>query len=365
MNPSNNTSEYPQEKPDLAFQGETLQSQNHATPPPKPKKAFKKWLLIALVIILILSLPIGGYLLLGKMGINPKPSVVTVTTPTPKPNSNLSTNSNLLPANLTANWKTYKGNGFSFKYPGHWDYNNREVYDPETINHGEYDIISYGEQLDFVLLPSLNYSIRDYIIDFMAAPKNIIMSDIYVNGLQGKTFSITVDNTDNDHRGGYAAFLKEDKLFLFHTTSHNITDNIVFNTIINTFKFDPSISPTNNITMTVTPEKAKIGETIKIKITGIKDTNYALEFTDSNNGWSDIVRLETKIYNWEKQVYEGTFTIPQTVSGFPSEPAQNSIDMPTSSGNGKITLIHDFEPEKIYISDTFTRLFSIPITVEK
>lgn len=61
------------------------QEQAPTTPPIKPKKAFKKWLLIGIVLILILSLPLGGYLVLNKMGVKPKPSVVTVITPTPQP----------------------------------------------------------------------------------------------------------------------------------------------------------------------------------------------------------------------------------------------------------------------------------------
>jgi hypothetical protein len=77
-----------------------------ANAPIKPKKAFKKWLLIVLVIILVLSLPIGGYLLLGKMGIKSNASTVTIQTikltTTPNP---------------TANWKTYSGNGFLINYP--------------------------------------------------------------------------------------------------------------------------------------------------------------------------------------------------------------------------------------------------------
>lgn len=79
--------------------------------PIKPRKAFKKWVLIALVIILFLSLPIGGYLYLGKMGFHPKPSTITIQNKKPSPASNA--------ANATANWKTFEDKqfGFTFKYP--------------------------------------------------------------------------------------------------------------------------------------------------------------------------------------------------------------------------------------------------------
>lgn len=80
----------------------TLQNKAQASPEPikppiKPKKSFLKWVLIILIAIIVFSVPIGGYLLLGKMNTSPKPSTVTITTSTPT----------LTPVPTTNNQKTY------------------------------------------------------------------------------------------------------------------------------------------------------------------------------------------------------------------------------------------------------------------
>jgi hypothetical protein len=63
----------------------TIQPQTSVQPiSPKPKFSFKsKWPLAILAAIIILSLPLGGFLLLGKLGIHPKSSTVTIRTSTP------------------------------------------------------------------------------------------------------------------------------------------------------------------------------------------------------------------------------------------------------------------------------------------
>ena len=97
--------------------------------PIKPRKAIKKWLAITIILILVLSVPIEGYYLLGKMGIHPKPSKVTITTPTATPNSTTSD---------FANWKTYTNNeiGYSVKYPSAWYTNGNDIYTLKTTGVG-------------------------------------------------------------------------------------------------------------------------------------------------------------------------------------------------------------------------------------
>jgi hypothetical protein len=77
------------------------------------KKPLPKLKIAALIVllILVLTVPFGGYLLLGKMGIHPKPSTVTIktTTPTATPTPD-----------PTTDWKTYTGENFTFKYPSTW-----------------------------------------------------------------------------------------------------------------------------------------------------------------------------------------------------------------------------------------------------
>lgn len=72
--------------------------------------ASSKWVKIGIIAV-ILVLLLGGVYILGKNNSikqSNQPSTVTkTTTPTPTPNP-------------TANWKTYTGNGFSFRYPTDW-----------------------------------------------------------------------------------------------------------------------------------------------------------------------------------------------------------------------------------------------------
>lgn len=99
----------------------TIQPQMPAQPISEQKTEAKKPLpklkLMALIILLllVLTVPFGGYLLLGKMGIHPKPSTITIKTvkPTRAPTPTSATDP-------TATWKTYEGTGFSLKYPQDW-----------------------------------------------------------------------------------------------------------------------------------------------------------------------------------------------------------------------------------------------------
>ena len=108
---------------------ENIQPQNLTSEPEAPvgsKKSFKKWILIGIILILILSLSLGGYLLLNKMGIKPSTSTVTLktTNPTSTPDP-------------TANWKTYTNTkyNYSFKYPGDWKLDLQPYAETELIEH--------------------------------------------------------------------------------------------------------------------------------------------------------------------------------------------------------------------------------------
>lgn len=101
-------------------------------PPMKLKKPLPRLPLIitAVMLVLAISLPFGGYLLLGRLGIHPKPSTVTIkiTAPSPTPTSikNLGKISviSLNPKSTSSgSWKTYTNTefGFAIKYPAQGD----------------------------------------------------------------------------------------------------------------------------------------------------------------------------------------------------------------------------------------------------
>jgi hypothetical protein len=107
---------------------------------------------------LILTIPFGGYLLLGKMGIYPKPSVVTIKTTIPAPTISVTspTPTSGIPNSLgkisvitinpkatsSGSWKTYVNTkfGFAIKYPAQGDIAlniPNQVYDPDKTHIGD------------------------------------------------------------------------------------------------------------------------------------------------------------------------------------------------------------------------------------
>ena len=89
-------------------------------PKTEAKKPLPKLKILSLIILLllVLTVPFGGYLLLGKFGIHPKSSTVTLkaTAPTPNPIEEVALPE--LTASEAASWKTYenKEEGWTIKY---------------------------------------------------------------------------------------------------------------------------------------------------------------------------------------------------------------------------------------------------------
>jgi hypothetical protein len=104
----------------------------------EPKKQLPKLKIAALIILLllVLAVPFGGYLLLEKLGIHPKPSVTTIKTPTPTPIEEVKLPT--LTASETASWRTYenKEEGWTIRYPSDKVsyYSNRFYVDGQTSN---------------------------------------------------------------------------------------------------------------------------------------------------------------------------------------------------------------------------------------
>jgi hypothetical protein len=99
-----------------------MENQEPTIQPTEPKIEAKKplpklpILIAAVLLILVLTLPMGGYLILNKLGIHPKPSAVTIKTTAP------AVTQTLAPAIDTSTWKTYVSTAwnFSVRYPSDW-----------------------------------------------------------------------------------------------------------------------------------------------------------------------------------------------------------------------------------------------------
>lgn len=158
--------------------------------PIKPKKAFKKWILVTLVIILVLSLPIGGYLLLSKMGIKPKASTITIqnTKPTPAPNPSESWK---ISDFETKGMKIYKNTkyNFSFIIPSNWKAkfeSNRISFNSVDYSYNESIMEFKGGSINIYYEKSNFNTIEEFYKDFDSKPHG---------GIPGLTRSIVrIDN---------------------------------------------------------------------------------------------------------------------------------------------------------------------------
>ncbi len=124
-------------KPDLGVQPLNNTKTEPTQSPVKPKRAFKKWLVLGLVLALIIASGIGSLYYLnsnkqiactaeaklcpdgssvGRTG--PKCEFAKCPTITSTP---AATVQSTLTASETANWKTFSNNGVSFKYPADFD----------------------------------------------------------------------------------------------------------------------------------------------------------------------------------------------------------------------------------------------------
>jgi len=92
-----------------------------------------KFLLILLIIVTCLSSLTSGFLFwqntklrqqISQLTTQPSPSPTPLVSPKPSANTE------------TADWKTYTGDGFSFKYPAQWDINPLPWDDSQLLNNG-------------------------------------------------------------------------------------------------------------------------------------------------------------------------------------------------------------------------------------
>ncbi len=346
--------------------------QNPTPAQPLPRHMPKSVAIIAIIILLFLLLAgsaVGIYNL-GKKSGTPIPSPVAVNSPSPT----------LEPS---ANWKTYKGDGFTFQYPTGANISKENAYSFMTAQNVPVIKLSGNNLNDPFLLEIFiennqkNLSSQQLIDAYL---KSIEKSkDTIASARIAKTLT---EYKNGEINGLYALFgsdynydlvvmTKNNKIYTFVYTGDqgekiSSTDEAVVNQILSTLKFTNSLDSTQSnedgISMSASPNKGAAGSSVKIKINGLKDANYYLSFTDSEGGFSEQgSMLLINNYNLNKKEYNGSMTIPTEVLYYPSG-AINGVPRKTLKGLGKIELVDLDKPNK-KTEDSQSKILSIPFTV--
>jgi len=213
----------------------------------KPRSNFVLWIVVGIAILAV-GIAIG--LVVGKYSskqnqLLAQPVVSSpIFSPTATPTET---------ADPTANWKTYSGNGFMFKYPssltdlkdqggvsGPWTGNPQSI-----INLGDNSTIHWGTDAPYdgfsVYLVSklVSVSLLDYLNKEVETAKNsprgIKSSTITETSLGGQAAAF-IDN-ETVHREYFVSSLDGEKIVVFSRI--NSTDNFLntFDQILSTFKF--------------------------------------------------------------------------------------------------------------------------------
>lgn len=228
------------------IQAPTQQPAESTTPLIKPKKPFKKWVLIVIIFILVLCLSIGGYLILqnntGKTSIAPSP------TPTL--------------TDQTANWKTYLSSDYQIKYPNTWtpiEASDKSITgsDQLTIDwpgRKEIQKISFYKNINLppkfqviVFNNSKSKSLQQIIEEDTAQPTNgqsnttKVVEHLLVSGSETVRYS----SFGLDHQETRIMFIKNSKIYYIIFDERNLNDSefkqnkIIYQGMLSTFKFTP------------------------------------------------------------------------------------------------------------------------------
>lgn len=239
-----------------------------------------KWLKIGGILVFLLVL-LGAVFVAGskltKKPQAPAPAPAPATTnPTPSPTS---------APDLTANWKTYNGNGFSFKYPSDWTQGSVDASTGETSINPPPDTACphcaggfAGLSISLLSNPS-SMSLSEY----MKSNSDKFGGSYYLKDYKKYSIPGSIDAFIDRNALGAGAVQEEavingNKLVvILYCGSSLCTDNNLFDQILSTFKFTSSTvaNPTSNSTSNwKTYTNTKYGYSFK----------YPSEFSLSNAG---------------------------------------------------------------------------------
>lgn len=228
--------------------------QTPSEPSFEPKPKLSKWIMVAVVILVLIIVGGTTAYFLNKNSISKTQTPVTQTVVKPTPASNAA------PADPTANWKTYTNDehGFTFKYPRDWEYQIqknafsvlRDGLSEVEINFGKYEDIDVTRKkidpiigpawvvLNIITYPSeVSSDLKSYAYNLNADEKTR-WSEIKINGIPAQKVEHMLCQSGNC---GDVLIVKGNIILDFFVQNGDRD----LNTILSTFKFtDQTPTPT-------------------------------------------------------------------------------------------------------------------------
>lgn len=197
------------------------------------KSVVLKSFILGFVFVLILAGIAGAYLL-GKSNSSQNVYQTEISSPSPTPDP-------------TTNWKTYTGNGFTFKYPSNWLIKTGEmpivfVYDPKSqeTTPNKYLQVTNIQYLDGGLTP------EDSALAYEASWKKRNPSlDLHRINTKLNGYDVSVIDAPTEMAIGKNIYIGNGDITVDINTSMNSFDSDdIENQILSTFKFTDSLSGT-------------------------------------------------------------------------------------------------------------------------
>ena len=212
-----------------ASQGEALQGYRRKFPIPK--------IVFLGIIFLFLFAVIAGAYFLGKNSANNNSSPAPTSAPTPTPDP-------------TADWNTFQGEGFSFKYPNTW-----VIIDPCHEDSSLSDSLCFASS-DFVASASPTQTekgseitlFKEYLIPFKAELNNCDDRDYSLCEVKNFGDFTTLTMQDDESTNFKEVIIQnnisfeEIGLYVKYNSQSKKTTNSVFDQILSTFKFEETES---------------------------------------------------------------------------------------------------------------------------
>lgn len=237
---------------------QTINTESKPTPPLtspaiEPKKGFnKKIFAIAVILVLLIAGGASAYFIVNKP--TPKAPIQTVMKPTPTPDP-------------TADWKTFTGNGFSYKYPANWQNkanfisnNDMVVFDPASLKsfaeNGGGQIQLPTIFFDVQQIITTTQTAKSYADEFTSAvPYNTAGGVLNRESNSASDLQMELFTAEGEGSSGkYLILSNGQKIAVINTSLKSFGDNNIENQILSTFKFTTPNPVINAISPTSAPQ---------------------------------------------------------------------------------------------------------------
>ncbi|MBI4059064.1 hypothetical protein HY404_02365 [Candidatus Microgenomates bacterium] len=179
--------------------------------------------LAPIVIVILITVALGGYLLYKQQPKPTSPTQVTQSSPTPFSSSS---------PNETANWKTYTNSDWSVRYPSEWD----TLVCQSVVGFGTHLPISCATDITGIFSIHVDNIVRSPLVNMdEEAFQAISRESVSIGNEQGELVLVQkVKEVPGADRILVAAVVHKGKTYTFNMM---VGDKSLFNQILSTFKF--------------------------------------------------------------------------------------------------------------------------------